>query len=202
MTQLRRGLFATIVAFLFPTALIAQAPTQQPRDTPDFKIQIWGVATADFDARMLDYAALRERVQHGLPPLRITNDPREIRRAEYALAKRIRAGRSGAHGGEIFTAEITAAFKNALILETRPAVCAAILDDNPGPFSYDINDTYPKRRPLSSVPPGILMLLPRLPADVYYRFVGRELILHDTRANVILDRIPDAIRCDDVVDYP
>ena len=47
------------------------------------------------------------------------------------------------------------------------AVCAAILDDNPGHFSYDINDTYPKRRPLSSVPPGILMLLPRLPGRAH-----------------------------------
>jgi hypothetical protein len=28
-----------------------------------------------------------------------------------------------------------------------------------------------------------------------YRFVSRQLILHDTRANVILDRIPDAIEC-------
>ena len=112
--------------------------------------------------------------------------------------RRIRAARSDAHGGEIFTAEITAAFKDALVLETKPAVCEAILDDNPGRFSYDINDTYPSRRPLSTVPPGILMLLPRLPADVNYRFLGRELILHDTRANVILDRIPDAIRCYEV----
>jgi hypothetical protein len=29
--------------------------------------------------------------------------------------------------------------------------------------------------------------------------LGRELILHDARANVILDRIPNAIRCYDVV---
>ena len=179
---------------------VADAQTTEPQRnvTPDITIHVWGVAAGDFDTRMTSYATLRDRLQQGLPPLRLTDNPRDIRRAEQALAKRIRAARSGAHGGEIFTTEITAAFKDALVLETRPSVCAAILDDNPGHFSYDINDTYPKRRPLSTVPPGILMLLPRLPADVYYRFLGRELILHDTRANVILDRIPNAIHCYEV----
>jgi len=189
------ALLATIVVAVLASGADAQTALQQPQDKPDFRVQVWGVATADFDTRMTSYAALRDRLQQGLPPLELTDNPADIRRAEYALAKRIRAARAGAHGGEIFTAEITAAFKDALILQARPSICAAILDDNPGDFSYDINDTYPARRPLSTVPAGILMLLPRLPADVYYRFLGRELILHDTRANVILDRIPNAIRC-------
>ncbi len=191
----RPALLATIVIALLTPGVYAQTPAPQARDTADFKVQVWGVAAADFDARMLIYAELRADLQQGLPPLRLTDDPREILKAEHALAKRIRAVRSGAHGGEIFTPEISSAFKHALILETRPSTCASILDDNPGAFSYSINDTYPKRRSLSTVPPGILMLLPRLPADVEYRFLGRHLILHDTRANVILDRILNAIDC-------
>ena len=197
---LRRAVLAMFVVAMLSTGAHAQTAEPQRAVTPDITIHVWGVVAGDFDTRITTYATLRDQLQQGLPPLRITDDPRDIRRAERALAKRIRAARSGAPGGEIFTTEITAAFKDVLVLETRPAVCAAILDDNPGRFSYDINDTYPSRRPLSSVPAGILMLLPRLPADVNYRFVGRELILHDTRANVILDRIPDAIRCSDADD--
>ena len=191
----RPAFLATLVIALSSSAASAQTSAPEQRDTADFKVQVWGVAAADFDARMLIYAELRANLQQGLPTLRVTDDPREILKAEHALAKRIRAVRSGAHGGEIFTPEISAAFKHALVLETRPSTCASILDDNPGEFSFSINDTYPKRRPLSTVPPGILMLLPRLPADVEYRFLGRHLILHDTRANVILDRLPDAIVC-------
>ncbi len=41
----------------------------------------------------------------------------------------------------------------------------------------------------------MLAALPELPPDVHYRFLGRDLVLHDTRANIILDEIPDAIRC-------
>jgi hypothetical protein len=191
----RPALLATFVIALLTPGAYAQTPAPQTSDTADFKVQVWGVAAADFDARMLSYAELRADLQQGLPILRLTDDPREIFRAEHLLAKRIRAVRAGAHGGEIFTPEISSAFKHALRTETRPSTCASIEDDNPGEFSFSINDTYPKRRPLSTVPPGILMLLPRLPADVEYRFLGRHLILHDSRANVILDRILDAIDC-------
>jgi hypothetical protein len=196
----RPALFAFLVIVLSSAGTSAQTPAPESRDTADFKVEVWGIAAADFDARLLIYSELRADLQQGLPPLRLTDDPKEILKAEHALAKRIRAARSGAHGGEIFTPQISSAFRHALVLETRASTCASILDDNPGAFSYEINDTYPKRRALSTVPPGILMLLPRLPEDVEYRFLGRHLILHDTRANVILDRIPNAIACHEIDD--
>ncbi len=191
----RPALLAPIVIAMLATGAFAQTTAFQARAVADFRVQVWGVAAADFDVRMLLYAELRAELEQGLPTLRLTDDPREIFEAEHALANRIRTARSGTHGGEIFTADISSAFKHALILETRVSTCASILDDNPGAFSYSINDTYPKRRSLSTVPPGILVLLPKLPADVQYRFLGRHLILHDTRANVILDRILNAIDC-------
>ena len=49
------------------------------------------------------------------------------------------------------------------------------------------------------MPGVILRVLPALPDGVEYRFLGNDLILHDTRANVILDRISCAIACVDVV---
>jgi len=191
----RPALFILLATVLLSAGASAQTPAPEAREKADFRVEVWGIAAADFDARMLIYSELRADLQRGLQPLRLTDEPREILKAEHALAERIRAVRSGVRGGEIFTPEISSAFRNALVSETRASTCASILDDNPGAFSYQINDTYPKRRPLSTVPPGILMLLPRLPADVEYRFLGRHLILHDTRANVILDRIPRAIAC-------
>jgi len=50
-----------------------------------------------------------------------------------------------------------------------------------------INRAYPTGKPRASVPAGILALLPTLPDDLQYRFVGRALILIDTRTNLILD---------------
>jgi hypothetical protein len=105
--------------------------------------------------------------------------------------------RAEAKEGDIFTPPISVEFRKALRLEMNAATWAALRDDNPGEFSPQINGSYPERKPLSTVPPSILAVLPRLPDDIEYRFLGRHLILLDTRASVILDRIPYAIQCAD-----
>ena len=173
---------------------MAQAPPPAAQ-VPDFKVQIWGGAAADFISRMSAYEALRNKLEEGLPRLEVTADPAEILRAENMLAARIRAARAGARRGDIFSRSIRAAFRRALKSESGPGPCEAIRDDNPGEFNYQINGTYPKYQPLSTVPPSMLSALPQLPPDVYYRFLRRDLVLHDTRANVILDEIDDAISC-------
>ena len=192
----RPALLATIViAFLSSAAYAQTTLAPQAPDSADFKVQVFGVAAADFDARMLIYAELRANLQQGLPALRLTDDPREILKAEHALAKRIRAVRAGAHGGEIFTSEIASAFKHALALETRPSTCASILDDNPGAFPIRSTILIRSGGPSRPYRRESSCCCPRLPADVEYRFLGQHLILRDTRANVILDRILDAIDC-------
>jgi hypothetical protein len=181
----------------------AQAPTPPPTpEAPAFRVQVWGYIAADFSARIWQYSELRRELEKGLPGLRVTEDVRDIRRAQRALAKRIRVARDGARQGDIFTAAIGVEFREVLRLEMDADTWAAIMDDNPGEFSNRINGTYPGKRSLSTVPPNILALLPRLPEDVQYRFLGRHLILHDTRANLILDRIPYAIRCADCDKQP
>ena len=72
---------------------------------------------------------------------------------------------------------------------------AAIMDENPGDVSRRINRAYPPGKPFASMPAGFLAVLPRLPDDLQYRFLGRALILIDTRTNLILDRMPCAIAC-------
>jgi hypothetical protein len=74
--------------------------------------------------------------------------------------------------------------------------CAALHDDNPGALPLPINGTYPTHQPLSTVPANVLAALPPLPEDVEYRFAQRVLFLFDTRAGVIVDRMPAALVCD------
>jgi hypothetical protein len=114
-----------------------------------------------------------------------------------ALAQRIRTARAKARQGDIFTPAISAEFKKALRLEMNAHAWKVIMDDNPGEFLSQINSAYPDGKPLATMPPNILAGLPRLPADIEYRFVEHHLILLDTRAKLILDRIPYAIRFTD-----
>ena len=181
----------------------AQAPAPSPDpESPTFRVQVWGYIAADFSARIWQYSELRSELEKGLPRLRVTRDVRELRRAQRALAHKIRVARHGAEQGDIFTPAIGMEFREVLSSEMHADTWAAIMDDNPGEFSNRINGTYPGKRPLSTVPPNILARLPRLPEDVQYRFVGRHLVLLDTRANLILDRIPNAIRCADCDTQP
>jgi hypothetical protein len=142
---------------------------------------------------------MRTGLEVGLPGQRVTDKPAENIRAERALARRIRDARDGARRGDIFTPAISAEFRMILRDVMEPRTLAVIMDDNPGAFSHRINATYPKRRPLSTMPGVILSVLPVLPDGVEYRFLGNDLILHDTRANVILDRVTCAIACVEVV---
>ena len=51
---------------------------------------------------------------------------------------------------------------------------------------------YPLDAPRSTVPPSLLLTLPPLPSSLHYRFVGRDLILLDSVAQLIVDVLPAA----------
>jgi hypothetical protein len=192
--RLKHTSFAIALTFLPASVAYPQPPqTQADRDTPVFRVQVWGDIAADFTTRVQSYFDLRSELEKELPALTVTDDPAEIRRTVRALAQKIRVARAEARQGDIFTPAVSAKFRKVLILEMNTRTWAAMMDDNPGEFSARINGSYPEQKTVSTVPPNILAALPRLPADIEYRFLGRHLILLDTRASVIIDRIPYAI---------
>ena len=184
---------AMLVCQLAAHAAAQQATPQLP--VVEFTVEVLGSKVAEFGAKMDEYAKLRSTLQKGLPALAVTANPIEIQQAERVLAARIRKARAGAGRHDIFTDESRRAFRQMLRPVTTAATCAFARDDNPGEWGWAVNAEYPKHHPVSSVPPAMLAVLPRLPDDVFYRFLDTDLILHDTRANVMLDRIDNAIRC-------
>jgi hypothetical protein len=194
--------WTALLLVVFVSTGYSQTPTMTGnREIPDFTVQVWPGTVEDFNTRVWAYFDLRGTLEKGLISLTITDDPAKIEKAESDLAGRLRVARPGARAGEFFTPPIERQFKKALIVEMSASTWASIMDGNPGEFPYEINATYKRSKSVSTVPPNILALLPTLPDDIQYRFVGRDLILHDTRANVIIDRIPYAIRCTDCDDH-
>ena len=187
-----------LLAIMAVCQLAANAAAQQT--TPqlpvvEFTVEVLGSKVAEFTAKMDDYAKLRSTLQKGLPALAVTANASEIEQAERLLAERIRKARTGARRHDIFTEETRRAFRQMLRPVTTAATCAFLRDDNPSEWFWAVNAEYPKKHPISSMPPAMLAVLPRLPEDVYYRFLDTDLVLHDTKANVMLDRIDNAIRC-------
>jgi len=60
-------------------------------------------------------------------------------------------------------------------------------------MELQINESYPEKVPLQSTPPTLLMNLPELPKGLEYRILGRELVLRDSDANIIVDYVPNAL---------
>lgn len=190
-------MLASVLFACAASSAVAQTPRDEP--TPHFTelVIVRPMVRADFDARVLDYFKLRTTLEIGLPAQQVTDNPAYNIEIERRLARRIRRARAGAQRGAIFTPAISAEFRRILQLVTTPGALEAIMDDNPGAFRHRINGDYPKRRPLATMPGIFLQALPVLPDGLEYRFLGPNLILHDTRANVILDTMSCAVACID-----
>jgi hypothetical protein len=153
---------------------------------------------ADFKARVDKYVELRKKAEDSAPPLKKTDEPRDIKEAQQALVERIGAARAGAKQGDIITPEIAALFRRLLRPETKEPDTKALLNEKkdqpkPAAVSFKVNAPYPEKEPLATMPPDVLARLPQLPKDVEYRFVDKHLILRDVRANTIIDFVPNAI---------
>ena len=185
-----------VIAVCLLTAATAQQTAPQ-LPAVEFTVEVLGSKMAEFNARIEEYATLRSSLQKGIPVLAVTEDPRKIQLAERSLAARIRKARAGKGRHDIFTEETRRAFRQLLRPLATPQNCALIADDNPGEWFWAVNSEYPKHRTVSTVPGAVLAVLPKLPDEVFYRFLDTDLVLHDTRANIMLDRIENAIRCRD-----
>jgi hypothetical protein len=186
------------------TARAQVVPNPAPGE-PDFSVVVQGTfdpeTLADFNRRVRDYEALRTRLEVGLPPLVVTVNPDEIEAFERRLAARIRDAR-GSRRGQIFAPAMEGQIVTMLGRHADRATIESMMDDGPREFDIDINRTYSKRHALATMSPKLLLLLPDLPRDIEYRFVGRHLILRDARANIIIDEIPYALKCRDCLPDP
>jgi hypothetical protein len=152
----------------------------------------------DFKNRIDHYLEIRKQAKKDAPSLKETKDPAKIKAAEEGLAMRIQALRSTAHPGDIFTPAIQQHFRRLLAPELKGEegkdTKEILKDDAPRTVPLKVNAKYPEKAPLPTVPSNLLLSLPMLPEELEYRIVGKNLILRDTGADLIVDFIPDAIK--------
>jgi len=166
-------------------------------------------ALKDFTDRIKDYQKVHKKAAESLPPLTGNEDPAAVAAYRLSLARAIRARRAAAQRGDIFDAKViptlVARVRTELEgAEARPAR-KVLREGNPKfdeegyvPVTVRVNADYPVKAPVSTVPASVLLVLPPLPPDLDYRFVGRDLILRDAEANLIVDYILGAVPAADV----
>lgn len=174
-----------------------QTPAQQSGSKPIAVNEDARVA-AEFTKRVNEYVELHKKLEAQLPSLSKEATPTEIDKHQRALGVLIEKARPKAQPGDVFGKETRAYFRRqidgALKGKDGRDVRAAIMDENPGAIKLRVNGRYPDTVPLSTMPPPLLLALPKLPnEEVEYRFIGERLILLDVHAHIVVDYIEDAL---------
>jgi hypothetical protein len=148
-----------------------------------------------FTARLNEYVALKKKLEAGLPKPQPSDRPTAVEQQRTGLAERIQDARKGAKQGDLF-GDTQPIFKQIIVKDasnrgTRDAYAA--MQEVPAQSPPAVNTPYPQKAPLATVPPLILVNLPRLPDGLEYRFMGRDLILRDQPSNLIIDFVPGAV---------
>ena len=160
-----------------------------------------GEALRHFREELAEYAVLHGQQLAKVRSREPANASESVAR-QKALARAIQAKRIKARQGDIFRPEIEPLFRRLIAeqLEGPDNLAArkAIREGNPGqeedsiPVAVSVNTEYPPGAARSTVPSSLLLTLPPLPTSLHYRFVGRDLLLVDAVAQLIVDILPAA----------
>jgi hypothetical protein len=152
-------------------------------------------AMAKFSERVTAYLALQKKTESSLVSQKETSDPDKIKTRISTLANAIRAARPDAKPGDVFDGA-SEQFRQMIRQDAKDRSVRdafASMEEVPKRKPPKVNDDYPENAALATVPPLILKRLQRLPDGVEYRFMGRDLILRDTKANLIVDVLHEAV---------
>jgi hypothetical protein len=143
-----------------------------------------------FQQHVKEYVALHEKLEASIPKLD-KGSPQQVETTQQGLAELVKGARRDAKQGDFFTPPIQELAKKVMVdvLSGPDAanIKGSIMDENPGVPAIQLNERWPSSVPLSTMPPEVLVRLPKLEGEMEYRFIGRRLILLDTEADIILD---------------
>jgi hypothetical protein len=140
---------------------------------------------------------LRAHLEATMPKLKTTDQPGQLAGHDKALAAKMLDARKDAKPEDIFTKDISEQFRQRISQELRGQqghdARQTIRQGEPVALQVHVNQIYPANLPRTTVPPTLLLKLPRLPKGIEYRIIGRTFALVDIESSMVIDYIPDAI---------
>jgi len=178
--------------------LPAQNAPLQDKSKKQVSVNQDSLTIQDFAKRVDEYVKLRKLAQAGLSAPKSGSSAAAVKQYQASLAQNIRAARTQPKPGDVFSPAIAQLFRKLIATPFHSGdggkIRASLRHAEPvRDLKLDINGEYPLVAALQSTPPTLLSDLPKLPAELEYRIVGRELVLLDSSANLIVDLLPDAL---------
>jgi hypothetical protein len=194
--RVRHQMQALLLTALLTAGCVPTARGQDPASSKEQSEIAAGYK--EFLDRVRPYVGLHKSIDSTLPPLKPTDLPEMITAHQFALARKIREARPNATPGDVFTVDATKAFGITIRDEFRGPhgrnARTTIRQGEPlSKIRVHVNEPYPDGVPFTTVPPTLLLKFPKLPDQVAYRIVGRDLILLDVEANLVVDEISEII---------
>jgi hypothetical protein len=179
-----------------PVSKAQQTAGQQPDPLDSLPAKDRAMVVA-FQERVKDYTKLRESIEAKMPKLSKESTPEEIEAHKKTFEERVRAARTGAKPGQMFTPAIAAFIRTTIRSEfkgtERKELRETVLEADTKGVPLRVNYTYPETKELVEMPPTLLLKLPNLPKQVRYRFVGRNMLLVDRENGLIVDYMLNAL---------
>jgi hypothetical protein len=155
-------------------------------------------AVTEFQRRLRQYDVERRRLDASLPTQARSSNPAVMIAIVEAHKAALRSARLSAKQGDLFFPGIAGLFRHRIrdsLHGMKPKDFLAMITEEDAPpmaLPY-VNGSYPDGGALTTMPPRLLTILPRLPAGLEYRFIDDDLILWDPHAGLIIDFIPHAL---------
>jgi hypothetical protein len=153
----------------------------------------------DFNERVDHYVRVHRRLERALPPEHLFGDLEDMPEAVDALHVAIVGTRPQAYVGSIFSPAVADLLKTRLEraiansgLPPAGVFVALNLGDREAIPEPQINGHFPAMRYVR-VWPALLAALPELPEELQFHFVGRDLVLVDIHADLVVDILKDAL---------
>jgi len=181
--------FALLVVLFFAAAgaIAGQSAAPNKEQADD------AAALKKFTLSVDEYLNLRKAIEKKLPALKNKEElPEMIAAHQQALARKIREGRLNAKIGDIFTRDVREAFRHVIqsvFQDPQTAATRSTLQQQKTVrvVPLVVNGIYPDAVAETTFPSALLQKLPQLPDELAYRIVGRDLVLVDSTANLVVD---------------
>lgn len=168
-----------------------------PQAKQPSRVNASAAAVQGFLKRVAAYVALHKKLEDTLPTLPEQTTPQVIDTHQRTLAALIQAARKDAKQGDL----LIPAMQQHIRAVLRPVFSGAagrqlkaeIMDNEVKDVTLKVNGRYPDEVPISTVPPQVLLVLPKLPEELEYRFIKHSLILFDPHAHIIVDYMDRAV---------
>jgi hypothetical protein len=189
---------------------VLTAPGCRVNKDRDTQTAVDARALQSFNDRVQAYITVHRQAEgkFKLIHIKATQSGSEIVRRQRAMAEHVGVLRKKAKEGDLFTPEISAYFERSLSsanqsnaegISASLACVSTLVEQKMQP-----NESYPEAWDYNMMPPTILLHIPRLPPELEYRIVNKDLIIRDVEANLVVDvmrnaitSIPEGAKCDD-----